>query len=410
MALLDGTPSSAAACCIRDVPAPLLHHPRLTSAPLPALPREPTLQARTSWESFHSTPPGSQQPQQAAAALAAGLVHTPGLAGQGQVNEAVVAAAMAAGMTFMQHLQAAGAAGGAQPSPFADINPLRMAAAAAAATAAGSSAVPLGPAVSGSAAASPEVLPAGSGGSVAAGAATVPRQLIAEMVARMHLGEEATAEQLEAASAQLHSQALAKQQQQLASQPAASLQGSVGSAASADHLHQQQAAGEAGLRKSWHAFEDAPQYHQAGQENQQPSAAASPTKPSRLGRQGGAQAAAAPAAPRPQVVARLAPPPVEGIAGWAAMSREDVARCEAIFTKKVCLQLCGRGPGRGGSAGLSVWLGRRQALPQHRSPAGPCLPACSRCLRPPLMSALPTGLPRGGRHGAAQRDGVLCES
>jgi len=95
---------------------------KLFFRPRPQAPASAKL--RKSWESF-----GGSTPKPAGDG-------TPAAGGQHQMNEAVVAAAMAAGMEFMRHLQAAGVAGGTQPSPFADINPLRAAAAAAAAAAA----------------------------------------------------------------------------------------------------------------------------------------------------------------------------------------------------------------------------------------------------------------------------------
>lgn len=265
-----------------------------------------------------------------------------------------MAAAMAAGMEFMRHLQAAGVANGTQPSPFSDINPLRAAAAAAAAAAASPAlsmpSFAAGPAPS-AVAASPEVMSqSGSAGAAGAGA-VVPQQLIAQMMARMNLGEDASAEELAAAAAQLQQQALAKQRQWGAgSQPAASLQGSVGSVPSgSERAHSSQAAagaaGEAALRKSWNAFkEDAPQYKQAkpqashqqsGEQQRQSQPGSAGTSPQkRPGLMGPPPPVASPA------VTRLVAPAVQGIAGWTAMSREDVQRCQAIFAKKVRRRRC----------------------------------------------------------------------
>ena len=367
----------------------------------------PSAKLRKSWESFGSTPkPGADG--------------TPAAGGPQQVNEAVVAAAMAAGMEFMRHLQAAGVANGTQPSPFSDINPLRAAAAAAAAAAASPAlsapSFAAGPAPS-AVAASPEVMSqSGSAGAAGAGA-VVPQQLIAQMMARMNLGEDASAEELAAAAAQLQQQALAKQQRQrvAGSQPAASLQGSVGSVPSgSERAHSSQAAagaaGEAALRKSWNAFkEDAPQYQQAkpqasqqqsGQQQPQSQPGSAGTSPQkRPGLMGPPPHVASPA------VTRLVAPAVQGIAGWTAMSREDVQRCQAIFAKKVrrrgcCPRL---------RSSNSAWRVARAETAQHvlcvLHAAQPltCLisPAC-------LLCSSGAGVPRGGRHGAAQRDGVLC--
>ena len=160
---------------------------------------------RGSWESFGSgNSKGKQQQQQADAAL-----QTPPAAPQ--LNEAVISAAMAAGMTFMQHLQAA--AGGATAA-ISDSNPLRHAAAVAAAAVAASPSLSVG-------AGSPEVAPAYP-------RAGAPQQLIAEMMAHLSL-EGTTPEQLQAAATSLQQQALAMQQR-----PAASQAGSVGSVASGD--------------------------------------------------------------------------------------------------------------------------------------------------------------------------------
>ncbi|PRW32634.1 epidermal growth factor receptor substrate 15-like 1 [Chlorella sorokiniana] len=291
----------------------------------------PSAKLRKSWESFGSTPkPGADG--------------TPAAGGQQQMNEAVVAAAMAAGMEFMRQLQAAGVAGGNQPSPFHDINPLRAAAAAAAAAAASPalSAPSFAGAAPSTVAPSPEVQShSGSAGAAAAGA-VVPQQLIAQMMARMNLGEDASAEELAAAAAQLQQQALAKQRG-AGPQPAASLQGSVGSVPSGSERAQSSqaaagAAGEAALRKSWNAFkQDAPQYQQAKpqasqqpeqQQEQQPAGSAGTSPQKQPGRMGPPPPVASPA------VTRLVAPPVQGIAGWTAMSREDVQRCQAIFAKK----------------------------------------------------------------------------
>ena len=223
---------------------------------------------------------------------------------QQPMDEAVVAAAMAAGMTFMQHLQAA--SGGAQPSPFSDINPLRRSAAAAAAASPG---VSVGAQqAAGSEAASPEVLPSSGGGAAAA----AHQQMIAGMFARMAVGE-ASPGQLDVAAASLHQHALALQQQ---------------------HQHQQsvadshQAPPSNSPRRSWRAFEDAHPQQQQTQQQQQPQPG-SPQKLSRLGTAGNGTAGTllplgAPAAP-----------PAGGIAGWDAMSKDDVARAAAIFNKKV---------------------------------------------------------------------------
>lgn len=273
---------------------------------------------RGSWESFGSgSSKGSagKRQQQADVEAAQAPASAP------QLNEAVISAAMAAGMTFMQHLQAA--AGGAAAA-VSDVNPLRHAAAVAAAAVAASPSLSVG-------AASPEVV-------LARARAGAPQQLIAEMMAHLSL-EGATPEQLQAAAASLQHQALAMQQR-----PAASQAGSAGSVASGDRS-------AASLQRSWRAGVDAENlqtpssstYQQrSGSQHQQQQQfhdmSMSPQKPSRLGPGGGAAAvqAAHDAAAMPPPAPRLRPPPMDGLcAGWSAMSKDDVKRCQAIFNKKV---------------------------------------------------------------------------
>ncbi|KAL4421457.1 hypothetical protein ABPG75_010748 [Micractinium tetrahymenae] len=269
--------------------------------------------ARGSWESFGSGgskgSAGKQEQQQQAGSA----VQTPPAAPQPQLNEAVISAAMAAGMTFMQHLQAAtGGAAAAMP----DVNPLRHAAAVAAAAVAASPSLSMG-------AGSPEVAPA-------QGRVGAPQQLIAEMMANLNLGG-ATPEQLQAAAASLQQQALAMQQR-----PAASQAGSAGSVASGERS-------AASHQRSWRAGleaeNQAPQQfssgpHQQQHQQQRRDLSVSPQKPSRLG-PGGTAAAAHDAAAMPPPAPRLRPPAMEGLcAGWTAMSKDDVKRCQAIFNKK----------------------------------------------------------------------------
>ena len=270
--------------------------------------------ARSSWESFNSTP-GSAGAAAAAqqASLAAAAAHTPPQ--QQQMNEAVISAAMAAGMTFMQHLQAAGTAGAPAPSPFSDVNPMRHAAAAAAAMAAnpGMGAPQLSRAAS-FVPPSPDVHPSG---------AQRPQQVIAEMMAHLNL-RDASPAQLQAAATTLQQQAMAMQQQHHHHQPAASRQGSMGSsAASGDAAHhhtgQQHSARSEGVRRSWRAFEGEQAQLQAQLQAQQQEAG-------RLVRRQRAAAA---------VTVDVQPPRASGIAGWEPMSGDDVHRCRSIFAKKV---------------------------------------------------------------------------
>ena len=286
----------------------------------PCLQAAASASARSSWESFGAaTPAATAAP---AAATAQALEWTSPvqqqqqqqqlavLPGQQQpqqqpMNEAVVAAAMAAGMTFMQHLQAA--SGGAQPSPFHDINPLRQAAVAAAAAAAGSPGVSVASQQgAGSGAASPEVLLGGGG--AAAAAAAAHQHMIAGMFARMAVGE-ASPDQLGAAAASLHQHAVALQQQQ-------AVAGSL------------QASPSGGVQQSWCAFEEVAEPQQQSQSQQlELAVGASPHKLSRLGP--GATSGTLP------LDGPVALPAGSGIAGWDAMSADDVARAVAIFNKKV---------------------------------------------------------------------------
>ncbi len=259
---------------------------------------------RGSWESFGSSNSHGKRQQQAGAAL-----QSPQAAPQ--LNEAVISAAMAAGMTFMQHLQAA--AGGATAA-ITEANPLRHAAAVAAAAVAASPSLSVG-------AGSPEAVPAQA-------RAVGPQQLIAEMMANLSL-EGATPEQLQAAAASLQQQALAMQQR-----PAASQAGSAGSVASGERSavsHQRS------RRSGYTAEHQTPSSSTIQQQQQYRDVSISPQKPSRLGLGGGAPGAQAAqdAAAMPPPAPRLRPPAMEGLcAGWSAMSREDVARCQAIFDKK----------------------------------------------------------------------------
>ena len=130
------SPGCSAVLAPESKPCPAAWHlatPHISAAPsLPWPLQAPDAgKARSSWESFNSTP-GSAGAAAAAqqASLATAAAHTPPQ--QQQMNATVISAAMAAGMTFMQHLQAGGRSGAPSPSPFSDVNPLRHAAAAAA--------------------------------------------------------------------------------------------------------------------------------------------------------------------------------------------------------------------------------------------------------------------------------------
>lgn len=287
-------------------------------------------QTRGSWESFNSgsSGRGGQATQQQAAGPPAMPQQeaAPAPQQQAQLNEAVISAAMAAGMTFMQHLQAATGGHAPPAAALADLNPLRQAAAvAAAAVAASPAAVGSGSQATASVGpASPEVVRGGA-------SAGAPQQLIAEMMAHLNL-ETATPEQLQAAAASLHQQALARQQQQ----PASSQAGSAGSAPSSDRASAHQQRSDS-LRRSWRAFEEdghSHMYHQ--QHYQQRDLSLSPQKPSRLGMHAAAPAATQDAENMPPPAPRLRAPTVEGLCGgWTAMSEEDMHRCQAIFNKKV---------------------------------------------------------------------------
>ncbi|PSC68707.1 Molybdopterin synthase catalytic subunit [Micractinium conductrix] len=288
--------------------------------------------ARGSWESFGSG--GSGRAGTAAAAVQAPpqqlQQQTPPQQQTQQMNEAMISAAMAAGMTFMQHLQAAGAGGTAVPSPFADVNPLRQAAAAAAAAMAASPQLSAGGGSSGGGA--PE--PAAHGG-------REPQQVIAEMLAQLRMGG-ATSEQLHAAAVSLEQHALAAQQQQQ-QQSVGSRAASVGSASAASAAQQQLSQQQASRGRSWRSNldDDENVAQQAQPQYRSRDASVSPHKPSRLGPHASASAgpalsaqAARDAADMPPPAPRLRPPTVEGIAGWTPMTADDLQRCQAIFKKK----------------------------------------------------------------------------
>lgn len=248
----------------------------------------PSGKTRSSWESFNSAPGSGGADGSGNRQLVAHNSTTPPQQQQQQqqpVNDAMLAAAVAAGMTFMQHLQGAG---GPQSS-LADVDPRRVAAAVSAAAAASPS---VGSASRG---------PGGGGGSYTPAspesyhpAAThrQTQQAIAEMMARLNMGD-ASAEQLQAVAEALNRQAAAKQQQSTQQQPASS-RSMASSAASGDPSHQQQQ-----------------QQHQEA---------------SRLARRQRAAAVVS--------VDHLQAPRALSIAGWEPMSTTDVQRCRATFQNK----------------------------------------------------------------------------